>query len=138
MWWNTWTTNKRNQIKNAFQSIIITQHSNLSKLNALATRISEFRFFDFSALFRQVFGRILTNIMQLFGRYFARKYQEILLLSFFGRYFALGRLSAFSWPIFGTYLEIKEGIGRLLEFSFCFSSEVWDKFLRKTWWKLGK
>jgi len=29
-------------------------------------------------------------------------------LSFFGIYFALGRLSAFSWQIFGTYLERKK------------------------------
>ena len=32
----------------------------------------------------------------------------------FGRYFALGRLSAFSWQSFGTYLERKK---KLADFS---------------------
>ena len=78
---------------------------------ALATRISEFRFFNFSALFWKVFRRILGNIMQLFGRYF-EEFEDIFwkfgFCHFLGRYFALGRLSAFSWQIFGTYLERKK------------------------------
>ena len=43
----------------------------VSKHYALATR--KFRFSDYSALFRQVFGRIWAIFLQLFGRYFAKK-----------------------------------------------------------------
>ena len=44
----------------------------------------------------------------------------VLGLSFFGRYFALGRLSAFSWQIFGTYLERKKELADFWNLVFVF------------------
>ena len=41
-------------------------------------------------------------------------------MSFFGRYFALGRLSAFSWQSFGTYLERKKELADFWNLVFVF------------------
>ena len=74
---------------------------------------------DFSALFWKNFGQFSAVIWQIFWRVW-RYILEIWLLSFFGPIFCTWQtfsifLAKF-WHIFGK----KEGIGRLLEFSFCF------------------
>ena len=75
---------------------------------ALATRKSEFRFLDFSALFRQFFGRILVNFQQLFGRFFAKKYWKLWYLSFFWQIICTWQTFSIFQQSFSKHLERKK------------------------------
>ena len=60
-----------------------------------------------SSTFRHFFGKFLEESWQILCSYLADILPENTTKPGFG-YFALGRLSAFSWQSFGTYLERKK------------------------------
>ena len=104
----------------------------------MATRKSEFRFLDFSAYFRHIFGRNLVNCLHLFGRYFGKKILETLVLVIvLADNLHLADFQHFLAKfqhIFGK----REEFGRLLEFGFCFSSKLWVKFWEENLTKISR
>ena len=92
--------------------------------SGLATRKSEFRFLDFSAIFWKNFGQFSADI--------SPKILETLAFVIF----SADNLHLADFQHFLTkfrhIFRKKEVFGRLLQFSFCVSTEFWDKLWRKT------
>ena len=73
-------------------------------------------FCNFLALF---FGRISVNLMQIFGRYFVKKYLKLWHLSFFRQIVCTWQTLSIFW-----FLEIKKYLTDFWNLlTFCFSSE---------------
>ena len=107
-------------------------------LYALATRKSEFRFFDFSAFFRYFFGRISVNFLQLFGRYFAKKNTgNFGICHFLADNLHLVNFQHFFWQSFGTYLERKKYLADFWNLFFVFLLNFGTIFGGKSAEKIG-
>jgi len=81
------------------------------------------------ASFRKNFGKYYADIWQIFCQ---KLLGNLAFFIFFGHIFCTWQTFSIFLAKFWHIFEKKEGIGRLLKFSFCFSPEMGDKFWRKT------